>query len=118
MVIFIFIKIEISIVLSLSDNNFIFSISILIIIIQLFLFFDSSIPQGCFCPRCQSENIIIYDDFIECADCGLTFSNETLLSDVDDDNILGQEELQGFLNSFNDEEREALRRILDDEDFT
>lgn len=113
-----FIKIAINPVLSLSDNNFIFSISILIIIIQLFLFFDSSVPQDCYCPRCQSENIIIYDDFIECADCGLIFSKETLLSDVDDDNILGEEELHGFSNSFSDEEREVLRRILDDEDFT
>lgn len=116
MVLIIFLEVTFYSVLSLHSNKSIFSIYILIIIIQLCLFFDSPITSGYYCPRCQSDNVIEYDNFIECVDCELIFSNKSILSDVDDDNILGEEELLGVSNSFSDEEREEIRKIHGDDD--
>lgn len=70
------------------------------------------------CPRCQSENVLEYDDFLECIDCGLMFSKETMVSDADEDNYLSEEELFGTSDAFTKEERDELKRLLDDEEFS
>ncbi len=107
-------RISFCIVLSFINNNFIFSVSILIVTIQLCVFFNPRMPSEYYCPRCQSEDVIVYDDFIECTDCRLTFSIESIESDIDDDGILAEEELQGITKAFSEEER---RRISEDDDF-
>lgn len=123
MVLAIPIKITFCTLLFLSENTFIFSVSILIITIQLFLFFDSSIPSGYYCPRCQSHEIIVYQDHIECTDCKLNFPIENLLADIetenaiDKENILAEEELHGVLGTFTKEERRRLGKILEEDDF-
>lgn len=111
------IRVSFCIVLSIINNNFIFSVSILIITIQLCVFFNPRMPSEYYCPRCQSEDVIVYDDHIECTNCELTFSIESIESDIDDEDILAEEELQGVADAFNEEERRRLQEILKDEDF-
>ena len=106
------IRISFCIVLSFINNKFIFPVSILIITIQLCVFFNSRMPSEYHCPRCQSEAVIVYDNSIECTDCGLTFSIESIESDIDDENILAEEELQGIAKAFDEEERKRLREML------
>lgn len=81
-------------------------------------------PSGYYCPRCHSENIILYSDHIECSQCGLNFSIESLETDINDENILAEQELHDFLDAFKelkDEERrkkffDSLKDDLLDED--
>ena len=75
-------------------------------------------PSEYYCPRCQSEEIIEYEDHFECLQCGLNFSVEALDSDIDDDNIIAEEELQGFVDGFDEEERKKLEKILEENDFS
>ena len=110
-------RISFCIVLSFINNNFIFSIFILIITIQLCVFFEDQMPSGYYCPRCHSHEIIVYQDHIECTDCRLSFSIETLLTDIEDENILAEEELQGISKAFSEEERKKLQEVFKDEDF-
>ncbi len=117
MVLTIPIKISFCIALLFINNNFIFSVSILIITIQLSVFFSPRMPSEYYCPRCQSENVIVYDDHIECTGCGLNFSIENIESDIDDKNILAEEELHGFTDAFDEEERKRLEKILKDDVF-
>lgn len=105
------------IVLSFINNNFIFSVSIIIITIQLCVFFNPRMPSEYYCPRCKSENIIVYDDFFECVDCGLSFFLEDIESDMDDENILALEEKHGIVDAFDEEERKKLKKMLEEEDF-
>ena len=74
-------------------------------------------PSEYHCPRCQSEDVIVYDDHIECTDCRLTFSIETIESDIEDENILAEEELHGLAKAFDEEERKRLEGILKDDGF-
>lgn len=110
-------RVSFCIVLSFINNNFIFSVSILIVTIQLCVFFNPRMPSEYYCPRCQSENVIVYDDYIECTDCRLNFSIENIESDIDDDGILAEEELHGFAKAFDEEERKKLEEILKDDGF-
>ena len=110
-------RISFCIVLSFINNNFIFSVSILIVTIQLCVFFNTQMPSGYYCPRCQSENIIVYNDYIECTDCRLSFSIETLLIDIEDENILAEEELHGVAGAFTEEERKRLDEELEKDGF-
>ena len=114
MVLTISIKLTFCTFLSLSDNNFIFSVSILIITIQLCVFFNPRMPSEYYCPRCQSENVIVYDEHIECTDCRLTFFLEDIESDMDEENILAREELHGITKAFG---KEDLRKIFENDDF-
>ena len=61
------------------------------------------------CPRCNSRNILEYDDLIECLDCSLTFTKE-ILEEIDDEHILSQEELGAFLDVFEELKEEKKRR--------
>ena len=75
-------------------------------------------PSEYYCPRCQSEEVIVYDDHIECLQCGLDFSIETLESDIGKDNIIAEEELKGFADAFDEEERKKLEKMFEEEDFS
>ena len=116
-------RISFCIALSFININFIFSVSILIITIQLCVFFNPRMPSGYYCPRCQSHRIITYSDHIECLNCGLSFSIESLLTDIenenniDKDNILAEEELHGILDAFSEEERKKLEKMFEEKDF-
>jgi len=87
------------------------------------MFFDSPMPSEYYCPRCQSHEIIVYQDHIECIDCGLNFPFENLLADIetenaiDKENILAEEEVHGILDAFTEEERRRLGEILEEDDF-
>ncbi|NVM34526.1 MAG: hypothetical protein HWN81_02950, partial [Candidatus Lokiarchaeota archaeon] len=95
-------KISFCIGLSFINNNFIFSVSIIIITIQLCVFFNPQMPSEYYCPRCQSRNVIVYDDHIECTGCKLNFSIEDIEKGIDDENILAEEELHGFADAFDE----------------
>lgn len=101
-----------------SDDNFIFSVSIIIITIQFCMFFTLRMPSEYYCPRCQSEELIEYDDHIECLQCGMEFSIRSLEEDIEDENILAEEELQGVTDAFDEEERKKLEKIFKEEKFS
>ncbi|MFX1500752.1 MAG: hypothetical protein ACFFDH_07285 [Promethearchaeota archaeon] len=75
-------------------------------------------PSEFYCPRCQSEEYIEYEDHIECLRCGLEFSKESLEMDIDIEDIAAEEELQGFFNGFDEEERKKLEKILKEDNFS
>ena len=74
-------------------------------------------PSEYYCPRCQSEEIIEYEDHFECMQCGLNFSIEALDDDIEDENILAEEELQGFTDAFDEEERKKLQKMFEEDNF-
>lgn len=97
----------------IRDDSFIFSVSIILILIQLFVIFNTRMPSEYYCPRCQSENVIIYDDLIECKDCGGLFSREILESGINDESVLAEQELKGIYDSFDEfKDEETQRRFL------
>ncbi len=75
-------------------------------------------PSEYCCPRCQSEEVIEYDDHIECLQCGLDFSIESLQSDIDKKNIIAEEELKGVVDAFDEEERKKLKKMFEEDDFS
>ena len=111
------VRISFCIVLSIINNNFIFSVSILIVTIQLCVFFNPRMPSEYYCPRCQSEDVIVYDDHIECPVCRMDFSIESIESDIEDENILAEEELHRIAKAFDEEERKRLEELLKDDGF-
>ena len=50
--------------------------------------------------------------------CGLDFSIETMESDIEEENILAEEELQGVADAFDEEERKKLEKMFEEEDFS
>ncbi|MFX0136116.1 MAG: hypothetical protein ACFFDN_20920 [Candidatus Hodarchaeota archaeon] len=70
------------------------------------------------CPICRSTEIIEYDDYIECLDCGLEFFKEFVEDEIDDEDILSEQELKGFIDSFeefkNNEHRKKFIKKLED----
>ena len=82
------------------------------------MFFTLRMPSEYYCPRCQSEEVIVYDDHIECLQCGLDFSIETMESDIEEENILAEEELQGVADAFDEEERKKLKKMFEEDDFS
>ncbi|MFX1469938.1 MAG: hypothetical protein ACFFB8_14890 [Promethearchaeota archaeon] len=67
-------------------------------------------PQKYHCPQCKSENIIEYEDFLECTQCGLTFFKETLDRNIDDEDVLAEEDLHEFVDTFNELKDEKTRK--------
>lgn len=97
----------------LCDDSFIFSVSIILISIQLFVFFNPRMPSEYYCPNCKSENVFVYDDHIECAQCGLNFFIKDIENDIDEENLLSEQELKGFVDAFNElKDEETRRRFL------
>lgn len=54
-----------------------------------------------YCPRCKSTKIINRGKYIECPRCGIDFFKE-YIREIDDENILAEQELEGFIDSFED----------------
>lgn len=90
-------------------------VSIILITLQLWVIFTPKIPSEYYCPRCQSEDIFVYDNYIECAQCGLNFFIEDIESDVDRENLLSEQELKAVANAFNEEERKKILKFLEDD---
>jgi len=44
------------------------------------------------CPNCHSTDIIEYDEYLECLDCGLEFFKEFTDSEIDEENFLCKKE--------------------------
>ena len=70
--------------------------------------FTHRMPSRLVCPRCVSNDVIEYDDHIECLNCGLTFSVDSLRGNIDLDNIIAEEELNNFFTAFEDGDRKKL----------
>ena len=56
------------------------------------------------CPRCKSEDILEFDDFISCNKCYLDFDKE-FLGVNDNENILARKELKRIIDAFYDKKR-------------
>lgn len=56
------------------------------------------------CPRCKSEDILEFEDFISCNKCDLDFDKE-FLGEIDNENILARKELKGIIDAFYDKKR-------------
>ncbi|UCC20830.1 MAG: hypothetical protein JSV62_06000 [Promethearchaeota archaeon] len=54
------------------------------------------------CPRCSSEDVLDKGEVIYCPQCNLHFAKDSLNSDIDDKNILSVEEMDEFLDLFED----------------
>jgi len=61
---------------------------------------STSMIKKVHCPRCKSEDIIEYDEFIHCIKCKLDFDKK-FLNKIDDDDILARQEVGGFYGTFN-----------------
>ncbi|MFX1279901.1 MAG: hypothetical protein ACFFA3_10830 [Promethearchaeota archaeon] len=61
------------------------------------------------CPRCNSRNILEYDDLIECLDCNLTYTKE-ILEEIDDEYFLSLDDLGSFMDVFEEFKEEKNRR--------
>lgn len=59
------------------------------------------------CPRCKSEHILEFDEFIKCSECDLDFDKE-FLGVIDDENVLARQELKGIVDAFDEEEKKKL----------
>ena len=61
------------------------------------------------CPRCKSRDIVDHEDYITCLKCNLDFFKE-FLGEINDENILAKQELEGFMDAFKDELKEKKKR--------
>ncbi len=67
-------------------------------------------PKKYYCLQCKSENIMEYEDLLECTQCGLTFFKETLDSNIDEEDILAEEDLHEFVDAFNELKDKKTRK--------
>lgn len=72
-------------------------------------------PLEYHCPRCKSEKVYVFETYIECAECESSFSIESIESNIDEENILAEEELDAFAGAFDEEERKKIINSLDDD---
>jgi len=72
-------------------------------------------PSEYYCLKCKSEEVFVYDDHIECAQCGSSFFIEDIESDIDEENLLSEQGLKGFADAFDDEERKKMEKFLEDD---
>ena len=63
------------------------------------------------CPVCKSKDVIEYEDMIECPSCNLEFFKEGL-GEIDDENKLSVQELNGIVKAFDDLEDKKTRKKL------
>lgn len=78
------------------------------------MIFNPKMPSEFRCPNCQSNEYIDYGELIECSDCGFEFFKEFLHSEIDKENILTDQDLEGFTEPFEDEFADEMtqKRIL------
>ncbi len=88
---------------------------ILLFTTKICMFFTLRMPTDYYCPRCKSENVYVFETHIECAECGSSFSIESIESNIDEENILAEEELDAIADAFSEEEREKIINSLDDD---
>lgn len=73
------------------------------------------------CPNCQSSDIIEYNEHIECLSCGLEFFKESIDREIDEENILSEQELKGFADTFeelkDDKKRKKFLKSLEEDNF-
>ena len=67
-------------------------------------------PSEYYCPECKSEDVIVYEDHIECNKCHMNFFIEDLESDIEDENILAEEDLSGVVDAFDELKDEETRK--------
>jgi len=79
------------------------------------MFFTLRMPTDYYCPRCKSENVYVFENHIDCTECGSSFSIESIESNIDEENILAEEELDAIADAFSEEEREKIINSLDDD---
>jgi hypothetical protein len=78
------------------------------------MIFNPKMPSEFRCPNCQSNEYIDYGELIECSDCGFEFFKEFLHSEIDEENLLTDQDLEGFADTFQDDLKEEMtqKRIL------
>ncbi len=54
------------------------------------------------CPRCKSEDLLIFNEIAQCPRCQLTFTKK-FLKQLKDNVILAEEEKADFIRSFKNE---------------
>ncbi len=73
------------------------------------------------CPSCKSENILDHGNYIECHFCKLDFFKEYFNSDIDEENLLSIQELEGIADAFDElkekNQRKKFIKSLEDDFF-
>ena len=76
-------------------------------------------PSEFRCPACHSEDIIDHGELIECRGCGLEFFKEFIGSEINEENLLSEQELKAFTETFDelkdDEKRKKVIKSLKDD---
>ncbi len=68
-----------------------------------------NIAPNYYCPRCKSTEIVDHGEYIECPKCCLDFFKEHI-GEINVENILAEQELNGFINSFEDLKDNKIRK--------
>jgi DNA-directed RNA polymerase subunit RPC12/RpoP len=84
----------------------------------IIVIFIHNIPDNYRCPNCNSKEFVDYGETIECVHCGSEFFKKFLNSEIDEDNLLSNQELNALANVFhkelqNEEHRERFFKSLD-----
>lgn len=69
----------------------------------LIVMFISQIPSDFHCPNCGCGEFYDYGEIIECKNCRFEYFKEFLGSEIDKENLLSDHELEGLVDSFQDE---------------
>ena len=77
---------------------------------HLVMIFFLKMPSKYRCPLCNADDIIEYEKTIECPHCGRKWHKDFISGEIDEENILSDQELKGFLDTF-DELKDEERRI-------
>ena len=91
-------------------TNFIYLLFIMLLTSLLFIRLNPNMPSDLRCPACKSDNIIEYEDYIECRDCKLDFFKEFLGKEIAEENLLSLKELEGITGAFEELEDEEARK--------
>ncbi|KKK59721.1 hypothetical protein LCGC14_3031560 [marine sediment metagenome] len=101
-----------SILVKFTDN-YIITISIILLTSRIFIGFISKVPSPYNCPACKSNKVIEYDEYIECTSCHFEFFKEGL-DEIDDENKLSIQELDGIVGAFDElKDKDTRKRLLD-----
>ena len=99
---------------SIPVANFIFLVPLVLITEIAFFEFGDIMRNDFHCPRCQSDKTIDRGDWLYCPHCDMEFEKE-FLGKIDDEDMLGREEMDGFLKAFEDDMK--YRDEDDDEEY-
>ncbi|MFX1419598.1 MAG: hypothetical protein ACFE9N_11820 [Promethearchaeota archaeon] len=104
----------ITLIISGSENNFILVLFILLLTNHLLVTFFLIMPSNYRCPNCHSEDIIEYEEIIECPNCGRRWHKDFIPKDAEDDeDIVSREEMYSIFDEFEDfKDDEARKRFL------